>query len=158
MQHCKLLIDLITEVSGVSLTLRELRPLPEDQKLQEMRAAYRAQGGIVERAAVDFTEGGGGAMFQVLSQLDGGGLERRIATIFKLIAEDEKAHGPMEIYTIARCARNSEDWRRARTIVEAVSRQRVLMRNEMFGYPLSPTRVQEIMEGHIEPWPMSLSL
>jgi hypothetical protein len=158
MKHFRLLADLLFDLSGVSVSPADLTQLSEDRKLQELRAAYRAQGGALERAAVDFTEGGGGAMFQVLSQLDGGELERRIAAIFKTIAEDEKAHGPLEIYAIARHASSAADWLKAQAIVRDISQQRVLMRNEMFGYPLPPTRIQEITEGKIASWPMPIPL
>jgi len=132
--------------------------LSQDRKLQELRAAFRAQGGELERTAVAFTEGGGGAMFQVLSQLEGGELERKIAAVFKIIAQEEIPHGPMEIHALAHHAKSEEDWERARTIVQVISRQRLLMRNEMFGFPLDPTRMHDIDQGQIQPWSMPISL
>ncbi|HKA54447.1 MAG TPA: hypothetical protein VKJ47_12380 [Candidatus Binatia bacterium] len=152
--HFWLLADLIAEFFGVTVAPTDVLMLPADRKLQELRAAYRAGGGGVERAAVGFTEGGGGAMFQILSQLDGGGLERKIASVFRVIADEEIPHGPMAIYTVADRAQHEADWQRARTIVRSISRQRLLMRNEMFGHPLSVARIREIDEGRIEPWKM----
>jgi hypothetical protein len=157
-RHFWLLADLIATSFGVQVSLTDVVMLPEDRRLQELRAALRARGGALERAAVAFTEGGGGAMFQVLSQLDGGGLERKIASVFQIIAQEEIPHGPIEIYTIAHHAKSEMDWERARVIVRDISRQRLLMRNEMFGFPLSSTRVQEIDAGWIQPWPMPISL
>src|SRR5262245_4540873 len=157
-QHFWLLADLIAEFFGVTIAPDDVLVLPEDRKLQELRAAYRAEGGEMERAAINFTEGGGGAMFQVLSQLDGGALERKIASVFTIIAAEEIPHGPMEIYTIAGHAKNESDWQRARTIVHSLSQQRLLMRNEMFGYPLSSARIAEIMAGKIQPWQLAISL
>jgi hypothetical protein len=156
--HFWLLADLIADCFGVTVALTDVVTLPEDRKLQELRAAFRTQGGELEQTAVAFTEGGGGAMFQVLSQLSGEELERKIAAVFKVIAREEIPHGPMEIHVIARHAKNQADWERARMIVHAISRQRLLMRNEMFGSPLSSARLQEIDAGQISPWPMPVSL
>jgi hypothetical protein len=64
----------------------------------------------------------------------------------------------MQIYAIAGHAKSASDWERARTIVQDISRQRVLMRNEMFGHPLAPARIEEIGAGKIHPWPIPVSL
>jgi len=157
-QHFWLLADLMTDLFGVTVALTDTMPLPEDRKLQELRAAYKVRGRALDRAAIAFTEGGGGAMFQVLSHLDGGELERKIASVFKIIAAEEILHGPMAIYTIAHFTKSEADWQRAKAIVRDISRQRLLMRNEMFGHPLSSARIAEIIEGKIQPWPLAVSL
>lgn len=157
-RHFRLLADLLSACFGVTVTLGDTLHLPEDRKLQELRTAYKSNGGLLDRAAVAFTEGGGGAMFQVLSQLEGGELERKIAAVFKIIAQEEIPHGPMEIHALAHHAKSEEDWERARTIVHVISRQRLLMRNEMFGFPLDPIRMHEIDQGQIQPWSMPISL
>lgn len=156
--HFRLLADLIADCFAVTVSLTDEVLLPQDRKLQELRAAFRARGGELEQAAVAFTEGGGGAMFQVLSQIEGGELERKIAAVFAIIAQEEIPHGPVEIHALAHHANSEEDWERARMIVCAISRQRLSMRNEMFGFPLDPARVQEIEKGHIQPWPLPISL
>jgi hypothetical protein len=97
-------------------------------------------------------------MFEVLSRLDGGEFERKIASVFRIIADEEIPHGPLEIHSIARHARSESDWQRARAIVRDLSRQRLLMRNEMFGYPLNPARLREIDKGKIQPWKMPIPL
>jgi hypothetical protein len=156
-RHFRLLAALVADCFGVTIALTDDLRLPEDRKLQEMRAAARVRGGELGRAAVAFTEGGGGAMFQVLSQLDGGEFERKVASVFKIIAAEETFHGPAEIFAIARHAESEADWGRARTVIRDISRQRVLMRNEMFGHPLGPARIAEILAGNIQPWPPSLT-
>jgi hypothetical protein len=97
-------------------------------------------------------------MFQVLSRLEGGELERKIAAVFTVIAREEIPHGPMEIHALARHADSEAAWARVRMIVRAISRQRLLMRNEMFGFPIGPARLHEIAEGQIQPWPLPISL
>lgn len=156
--HFRLLADLIADCFGVTVSLTDEVLLPQDHKLQELRAAFRAQGGELEQAAVAFTEGGGGAMFQVLSQIEGGELEQKIAAVFTIIAQEEIPHGPMEIHTLAHRANSEEDWERARMIVRVVSRQRLSMRNEMFGFPLDLARIHEIDQGQIQLWPLPISL
>jgi hypothetical protein len=156
-RHFWLLANLIAACFGVQVSITDIVLLPEDRKLQELRSALRTQGGELERAAVTFTEGGGGSMFQVLSRLDGGELERKIASVFQIIAREEVPHGSMEIHAIARQAKSERDWERAREIVRSISRQRVLMRDEMFGFPLSPDRIPEINAGRIQPWPMPVA-
>ena|GEM_PF-4926799 len=49
-----------------------------------------------------------------LSHVDGNEFEREGANVFRVIAADERLHGPAEIATIAHHARDGEDWGRAR--------------------------------------------
>ena len=120
--------------------------------IKDLRAGFSDQGGDLDRASVAFTEGGGGAMFWELSRISGGALEHRIAAIFKEIYQDELSHGWPHLEEIARHARCEADWLRAEAIICDISRQRLRMRNEMFGHSLATTRVREIDEGRIEPW------
>ncbi len=45
-----------------------------------------------------------------------------------------------------------EQWEKAKRLTRDLARQRVLMRNEMFGQPLSEERLKEIDEGKIQPF------
>ncbi len=153
MRHYHALVDLIAALTGTRITLDDLAELPEETALQAMRAPYR-RGTPLERAAVNFTEGGGGAMYWVLARLEGGPPERRIAAVFAAIHADEVAHGPGELPVLARHAVSVADWAHATAIVRDVSRQRLRMRNEMFGLPLPATRLAAIAAGAIEPWPL----
>jgi hypothetical protein len=64
----------------------------------------------------------------------------------------------MEIHAVAEHAQNERDWERARDVVREISRQRLLMRDEMFGAPLGAARIQEIDQGKIQPWPISIPI
>lgn len=156
--HARLLAALVTELSGAPVDLLALAPLPEDQRLYDLRRALRVPGDALAAAAVDFTEGGGGAMYTVLAGLDGDALDRRIAAAFATIARDELAHGPLQIHAIARAARTPADWARAVAIVRDIGRQRLRMRNEMFGHPLAAARLAAIDAGQIAPWPVPIPL
>ena len=151
-KHFKLLADLVSELRGAPIDLAALKPLPQELALQKLRAGFRNHGSDLERAAVAFTEGGGGAMYWQLSRVSGSALEHRIAAVFKEIYQDELSHGWPQLEAIARHARGEADWLRAEAIICDISRQRLRMRNEMFGHPLDTTRVREIDEGRIEPW------
>jgi hypothetical protein len=158
MTHVRLLTDLLRELCGAPVDIRTLRPLPEDDRLFALRDRHRARHGALADAAVEFTEGGGGAMYLALSRQSGGAFERKLAAAFATIYADELHHGPMQIHAIARCARNGADWDAATAIVCEVSRQRLRMRNEMFGWPLSAARIAAIGDGAIEPWPMPIAV
>jgi hypothetical protein len=156
-KHFHLLVGLIEMITGARVGIEDLRELPEESRLQALRAPYRA-GTPLERAVVDFTEGGGGAIYQVLGGVDGGPLERRMAAVFREIHDDEVFHGPAVIHSIAALARGPDDWSHAADLVGRIGHQRLRMRNEMFSFPLSETRRDEIAAGHIKPWPFPLAL
>ena len=82
----------------------------------------------------------------------------KVAVVFKIISDEEISHGPMDLDMIVRYAKSESNWERAQTIVRDISWQRLRMRNEMFGHPLSPARREEIMEGKIQTWLMAISL
>lgn len=147
-----MLADLIGELRGSPLNLSELKPLSEDAAMQEVRAAFANNAGACERAAIGFTEGGGGVMFCELARLEGSPLRRRIAAIFKEIYLDELSHSWPHLDAIERHARNEADWRRAEQIVATICRRRVRMRNEMFGNPLGIAEMRGIEAGKLEPW------
>ena len=157
MKHFRLITGLIECLTGRPVVLAELLELPEETTLQDMREPYRA-GTELERTVVDFTEGGGGAMYWVLARLDGGDFERRAAQAFQIIYDEEVLHGPGQIHAIARLATGAADWGRAEDIVVRVGRQRLHMRNEMFSWPLPTERLEAIGAGSIEPWPMPVAL
>ena len=156
-KHFRLIAGLVTEITGKPVTIAELAELPEETKLQAMRAPYR-HGTPFERAIVNFTEGGGGAIYWVLSRLEGGTLERHMADVFREIHDEEVWHGPAEVRTIAKRITDEADWERAARAVRAICRQRLAMRNEMFSRPLSEARLDAIAAGNIEPWPMPIDL
>jgi hypothetical protein len=153
MKHFRLIAGLIEHLTGAPVGTTDLLELPEETRLQDLRQPYRA-GSDFERCVVDFTEGGGGAMYWVLAQLNGGHFQRRIAEAFRLIYEDEVLHGPGQIHTLGRLAASAADWEHARGIVARVCQQRLHMRNEMFSWPLTAERIAEIGAGKIDPWPI----
>jgi hypothetical protein len=155
-RHARLVMDLLEEITGKKITPRDLTWLPQDQKLAKVRGKYSktfasllhgsgkiTTNGIkrkdeeIERAAITLTEGGGGALYQVCSKLGKRGVEGKIARVFHEILLDEVGHKNSGARALADLIKDDDSFRRAAKIVVEVSRQRLRMRNEQFGFPLS---------------------
>ena len=155
-KHARLVMDLIEEIGGRRIKPRDLVWLPEDKRLARVRARYsktfaallhgskalseremRRRDEEIERAAVTLTEGGGGALYEVCVGLRNGTAEKKIAAAFRAIHADEKDHKNAGARRLARLLRSRRDYERAAEIVCEVSAQRLRMRNEQFGFPLS---------------------
>jgi hypothetical protein len=155
-KHARLVMDLLEELTGKRIIFANLLWLPEDRKLAKIRARYskslatllhgngaiktkeiRRQDEELERAAITLTEGGGGALYRVCSQLKKNGFEGKIARVFREILLDEVAHKDVGIRSLAALVRNDTAFRRAARIICEVSSQRLRMRNEQFDFPLT---------------------
>lgn len=142
MRHFRLIAELIEALRGRPPRLEELPRLAEEAALQALRDPHR-RGSALERAVVNFTEGGGAVMYGVLSELQGSDFDARIARNFRVIHADELLHGPAQITAIDALAHSARDWKLAMDIVRKVGRQRLRMRNEMFSFPVDLTRFDE---------------
>ena len=155
-KHARLVMDLLEELAGKKVTFADLLWLPEDRKLAKIRARYskslatllhgngaikakeiRRQDEQLERAAITLTEGGGGALYQVCSELKKTGFEAKIASAFREILLDEVTHKDAGIRSLAALVQNDMAFRRAARIICEVSSQRLRMRNEQFDFPLT---------------------
>ena len=162
-KHARLVMDLLEELTGKKVTFANLLWLPEDRKLAKIRARYskslatllhgngaiktkeiRRQDEELERAAITLTEGGGGALYEVCSRLKKTGVEGKIASVFREILLDEVAHKDVGLRSLASLIATDRAFRRAARIVCEVSSQRLRMRNEQFGFPLSEKDVQAL--------------
>lgn len=162
-KHARLIMDLLEEIGGKKLTPKGLLWLSEDKKLAKIRARYsktyagllhgserltereiRRKDEDLERAAITLTEGGGGALYEVCSQLKRGKIERRIASAFKEIHRDELKHRNAGARSLVRLVKSRRDFARAAEIIGSVSSQRLRMRNEQFGFPLNERRMRAI--------------
>ena len=155
-KHARLVMDLLEALTGKKETFDDLLWLQEDRKLAKIRSRYsrslatllhgngtikakeiRRQDEQLERAAITMTEGGGGALYRVCSRLKTNGFEGKIARVFKEILRDEVAHKDSGIRSLGALVQNDAAFRRAGRIICEVSSQRLRMRNEQFGFPLS---------------------
>ena len=101
----------------------------------------RRQDEALERAAITITEGGGGALYLVCSKLKRNGFERKIAHAFKEILADETEHKDAGGRSLDALIKTRAAYLRAARIITEVSSQRLRMRNEQFGFPLSEARM-----------------
>jgi hypothetical protein len=162
-RHARLTMDLLEEIGGHEVTLADLVWLPEDRKLAKIRARFsrsyatllhgngtikakeiRRKDEALQRAAITLTEGGSGALYQVCSNLKKPGIEARIARVFREILRDELEHKNSGARALAALIKGKSAFNRAAAIIVAVSRQRLRMRNEQFGFPLSEKAIKTL--------------
>ncbi len=168
-KHARLVMDLLEQIRRKKTTFADLPWLPEDKKLARIRGRYsssyatllhgsgsiktreiRRRDEALERAAITLTEGGGGALYLVCSKLKPSGFEGKIACAFKEILADETGHKDAGGRSLQGLVRSRATFLRAARIVTEVSSQRLRMRNEQFGFPLSETQVMAL-EQRIRP-------
>ena len=145
-KHARLIMDLLEKISGRKLTLKELPWLPEDKRLARIRARYsktyagplhgseavtvreiRRKDEEIERAAITFTEGGGGALYEVCAKLKNGKVEREIASVFKDIHFDEVKHKNAGGRILAKLVRTEKEYECVAEVIRRVSGQRLRM-------------------------------
>ncbi len=140
--HFVLLADILEFVQGRKLSKRDLKQLPEEKKLGDIRRRYVKRGGAIGKAAVGLTEGGGTALFRVGKNLKGDKLNQMTAKAMKVIWEDEKDHYMEQANIAAKMIKNKKQLEEMKKAVVDVSLQRVWMRNEMFKNPMTTDEVE----------------
>ena len=151
-RHYVLFADVIDAITGGRLTMEELANYDSagEYELRTLRQRLAEKHGDLARFASSFCEGGGASIYYEGSLVGGDPLSDRIAVACKGVYDDEVDHAVHGASNLTSQARTEEDWALAKEIVTFISRQRVRMRNEQFGFPLSEARLQEIDEGTIE--------
>jgi len=151
-RHYALFADLVDEITGGALTPEELAgyDLPEEQQLRAVRGDAMQQYGALARCASSFCEGGGASIFFEGARIGGDPLSEKIAAACRSVYDDEIDHARHGVEELVAVAKTDDDWAIARRLIETISRQRLLMRNEQFGHPLSEERVEEIAQGKID--------
>lgn len=139
--HYVLMADVLEYLLGHPVSADDTFQLPEEKKLGDLRRVYTRSGSAVERAAVLVTEGGGARMFREGRKLKGGRLEKMIAAAMDVIYRDEKSHYKEAAREAAEAVRGKADLARMKKAIQAVSLQRVYMRNEMFRQPLTEEEI-----------------
>lgn len=144
-EHYVVLAEVLEFVLGRKLAPGDARQLPEDVKLNAMRRHYVESGDPCLVAAMGLTEGGGASTFREASKLSGGELEDRLAAAMKIIHDDEKDHYEDAAADAARAVRTDGDLERMRRAIREVSIQRVLMRNEQFGFQMPDDEIEALI-------------
>jgi len=94
-------------------------------------------------------EGGSRGLFYAASQLSGSELNDRLSEAFTVVLDDERGHGPANIYQIADAFTQQEAVDGARGLMVERGIQRLRMRNEQFSFPIDEARIQDIAAGNI---------
>ena len=140
--HFVMLADILEHVQKRKLTKRDLKQLPEEKKLGDVRRKYVTKGGAIGKAAVGFTEGGGSALFRVGAKLKGSKINQMTAKAMKVIWDDEKDHYIEQAKIATKLIKTKKDMTAMQQAMIDVSLQRVWMRNEMFGEPMTPKELE----------------
>ena len=84
-------------------------------------------------------------------KLKGDPLLDQVAKAFSEIFDDEVEHQESGAEDLERVAKTEEAWEKAGHMVQQICQQRLRMRNEQFGFPISDERLREIIDGKIAP-------
>jgi hypothetical protein len=144
--HYVLMADALEYLLGHPISAADTFQLPQEKQLAGLRRRYATSGSAVDKAAVLVTEGGGARMFREGRKIKGGRLERMIAKAMEVIYQDEKNHCKEAAREAARSVKQPRDLRRMQKAIREISRQRVYMRNEMFGEPLTDHDIKNALK------------
>ena len=142
-------------MSGDTLIVRmeDLRGLhlPSDDRLEALRRKLLDENRKLAHFAFSFTEGGGAGIFYAAAVLETDDpLLLRIKNAGKTIYNDEVGHYEHNADTLE-LGIEAEEFERLRSMVVEVCQERLRMRSEMHGDPMSEERIQEITDRKIEP-------
>ena len=156
--HYCLFADIYDSISSTRLNPRQLTGWQADETLARLRYDYKERQGQLGHFASRFTEGGYCSMFVAGMRLAGtGALNDRIAKACEQVYNDEIGHMRLGFVGLAQQTLAAEEWDAVADMVRTILIQRLHMRNEQFGYPLSDTRLKAILTGDIEPTPFDYS-
>lgn len=144
--------DAIRDDATPPLDPHKIETWEEDQALTRMRHEHNEKFGALGIRASRFTEGGYCTLFREGMRLKGrGGADELIAEASAKIYEDEFHHMLEGIIGLDGEGWSADDFARMGELVIAQLRQRIMMRNAEFSFPLSDERVRAIYDGDIEP-------
>ena len=156
--HYCLFADIYDSISSTRLNPRQLTGWQADETLARLRYDYKERQGQLGHFASRFTEGGYCSMFVAGMRLAGtGALNDHIAKACEQVYNDEIGHMRLGFVGLAQQTLAAEEWDAVADMVRTILIQRLHMRNEQFGYPLSDTRLKAIQTGDIEPTPFDYS-
>ena len=151
-RHYVLFADVMDHITGKKITPEELKAyeLPHEIELRAVRKGYADKYGPLARFASSFCEGGGASIYYEGSLMTGSPLAEYIANACQGVYDDEVDHAVHGASDLSSAANTDEDWTLAKEMVAAISEQRVRMRNEQFGSPMSDARFAEMVAGTID--------
>ncbi len=150
--HYCLFADIHDSLSGHRLSPDQLSGWPADNDLARLRYDYRAKRGHLGDFAVRFTEGGYCSMYTAGMKLAGTGtLNDRIAKACEQVYRDEIAHMRAGFAGLAKQRLTPNEWEEVAAMTQKILHQRLRMRTEQFGFPVSAARLAAIEAGEVAP-------
>ena len=150
--HYCLFADIHDHLTGGRLDPRSVESWPADDELARMRYDYRDKRGRLGYFAVRFTEGGYCSMYSTGMRLKGtGNLNDRIARACESVYTDEIGHMRDGFAGLARERLTAGEWDEIGVMSRRILVQRIHMRNEQFGFPVTQERIRAIEAGDIVP-------
>ncbi len=143
--HYVVLADILETLLGRKVAAADTIQLPEEKKLGDLRRRLVESGSPLDRAAVGLTEGGGARLFREGAKLTGNRLNKLTAKAMQVIYDDEKDHYRVMAREATALIKRRADLTRMQVSVRAVSLQRVAMRNEMFGRPMTDPQIKQFL-------------
>lgn len=144
--------DSMSDDDEPRLNANELTPWPEEEALAGRRRAVMKSHGELGWRATDFTEGGYCTMYSEGAKLRGRpGIDSAIGAACQKVYDDEFGHMMHGVMGIDDEGLGDDDWRDLTALTVEQLRLRLFMRNTQFSHPLTDQRIQEILDGKIEP-------
>ena len=132
--------------------LREAGAWPENDALMGLRQIHISEAPELGRRAGRFTEGGYCALFSEGMKLAGrNDFDSAVAGICRKIYEDEFNHMLLGIIEIDNDQLSEQDWKSLEQYTVAQMKQRIVMRNAQFSFPVSNSRMDELLAGKATP-------
>lgn len=165
LSHGNLCVDIVEWLTGDKLDIKEVvrrynrwnpdPSLPDMTEWVRLAELFKEQEARQESWArlinsQGLLEGGSCGLFYAATQLGGSELNDRLAKAFEVVLNDERGHGPANVYQIAHAFDTEEALNGAKALMVERGVQRLRMRNEQFGYPIDEARIQEIARGKID--------
>ena len=146
--HYVLLADIFEHLVGRRITPDDTVQLAEERRLGELRRGYVETGSEIDRAAVGFTEGGGARLFREGAKLTGDALAEMTARAMQVIYDDERDHYKEMAKEAVSLIKSDDDLRRMTDAIRAISRQRMMMRHEMFPGAMTDAELEAFVDAN----------
>ena len=150
--HYCLFADIHDLLGDERLDPLQLETWPADRELARLRYDCRRRLGRRGEQIVRFSEGGGGSMYLAAMKLAGRGeLDDRIARACGQVYRDEIDHMRAGQDELEREEIGAGEWNEVAAAIRAILVQRLHMRNEQFGCPVSADRIRAIDAAGVDP-------
>ena len=156
-EHFSMFADLFLVLDGkdYQLSTEELKEAgawPENDALMTLRQQHISEARELGQRAFRFTEGGYCALFSEGMKLAGrNDFDSAVAGVCKKIYEDEFNHMLLGIIEADSNQLSDSDWAALQQYTVAQMKKRIIMRNAQFSFPVSDSRMGELLAGKAAP-------